>query len=1107
MKMLVKDHIDYSLSYNHFSIYAYHQKFKSSDRLKVAYSISYNIAIFIFLLFFILVPVQSFSQNQPLTLSPDKEITQYDHTIWQSKDGLLQNSVTSIIQSSDGYLWIGTYDGICRFDGTDFTNFKNENAHILKNSYIYSLYEGSDKTIWIGTARAGLVSYKNGTFINHYTNGELPFRNIRTIVQDSTGTLWLGTKQGIVTFKNGKYHVFKSLESQNVNEINCIIITKDHAIWFGTNNNGIIIYKKGKFSRLTKKEGLNSNTIHTLTEDKNGKIWIGTAGGGLNVYHNGRIRYITKKNGLTSNIIDSFIIDREGTIWIGTEGGGVDRIVHGNISHYTTFQGLSNDVIGSLFEDQEGDLWIGTLGGGLNKLRDGKFTSYTTREGLTNNFVWTICSDVKHRIWIGTNGGGINILHNKVVHVVDTSNGLSSNYVRSIYKAQNGLMWVGTYKGVDVISNGHIIRKLTVKSGLSSNKILAINEDSSQNVWIGTSKGLDRYEKGKISTYTTKNGLPDNYIRTIYKDRQNRLWIGTKNGGLSLFKNGSFKDFTVKDGLPSNDIISIYEDHTGTIWIGTFWGGISRFRNGKFVNITSDQGLPDNVIYSIFEDNNHNLWFSCNKGIFRISIQELNDYANGKIDIVSPTLYGNAEGLKNTECNGGNYPAGWQTSNDKIWFPTVGGVAMIDPNHLRRNTVPPNVHIEAVLVDYRKNILHQKDAISAGNHRFVFRYTAISLTSSEHVAFKYKLKGFDTNWISADNRRSAYYTNLPPGTYTFKVIASNNDRVWNTKGSSFTFTIPTPFYKTYWAYSLYSISLFMVFFGFIRWQSEVTRRKELEKFEKEQLKLKAEQEHLKLLATESEARERENQLLLKAQQKEISFEKERREHELSVATAFAQGVEDERARIARELHDHILGSLNIVMRRIQKVLRKFKKRSNGNNNRKILVTDVQNILPDLDKIGQDIRQIMDDLKPGSLDFFGLVEALDGLLNKQIDSVDKPVKLKVTAPSKITTMDAFTKITVFRIFQEAISNAINHADPTHIELYIEEEHDQVIFKLIDDGKGFDFEKTINSIKHRKDKGGHGLMNMLHRATTINAQIYWSQADPHGTIMNLIIPLGD
>lgn len=1054
-------------------------------------------------LFFFSRPV--FSQNKPLTLDPTKEITQYEHTVWQSKDGLLQNSVTAILQSSDGYLWLGTYDGVSRFDGSDFTNFEQQNSKILKNSYIYSLFQSKDNTIWIGTANAGLVAYKNGHFTNFMADGKLPFPTIKTIAQDSNGAIWLGASgTGIVKYKKGKYTIY---HPEGAKRVNCIWVRRNHQIWFGTQDSGVLIYQNGKFTRLTRKNGLNTNRIRTLFEDQSGKMWIGTAGGGLNIFHKGQIvRTITRKNGLTSNIIYSFIIDKEGTKWVGTMGGGLDRIVHNKITHFTTFQGLSNDAVGSLFEDKEGDLWIGTLGGGLNKLRDGKFTTFTTREGLSNDFIWTVCSGPNNEMWIGTNGGGINILHNKLVHVIDTSNGLSGNYVRSIYRVHNGNMWIGTYNGIDIISKRKIIRKLKVKNGLSSNKIFAINEDRHNNIWIGTTHGLDRIHKGHIKTYTTKNGLAGNDIRTLYIDHNDRLWIGTKSGGISVYSNGKFKNFSQKDGLPSNGIISVFQDQNGTIWIGTFLGGISRYKNGKFVTISSSQGLPDNVIYSIFEDKKNNLWFSCNKGIFRVSLKDLNDIADGKIDTLSPTIYGNAEGLKNTECNGNDYPAGWQTSNGKIWFPTVGGVTMIDPNNLRKNTVPPHVHIEAVVIDNKKNILNKNQKIYPGKHRIAFQYTAISLVSTEHVAFKYELKGFDSSWISAKNRRNAYYTNVPPGTYTFRVIASNNDRVWNTKGASFTFTIPTPFYETYWAFGLYTISIFMMLFGFIRWQSEVTHRKELEKFEKEQLKLRAEQEHLQRLATEAEARERENRLRLLSQQKETAFEKERRKHELSVATAFAKGVEEERDRIARELHDHILGSLSIVMRRIQKVLRKFQLNSSQEKkSEQSLIPEVQNILPDLDNIGQDIRQIMDDLKPGSLEFFGLEEALEGLLNKQIDSVDKPIKLKVTAPEDITNMDPFTKTTIFRIFQEAINNAIKHANPSRLELIIEEQEKQIVLSLIDDGTGFDFNETMNSIKHRKDKGGHGLMNMLHRATTINGKIFWEPVKPHGTIMKLIIPV--
>jgi len=1080
--------------------------FQKNHHTGVQSCYSYYRYLFGILFIYFVFPFQVHAQQQQaLTLNPEKAITQYDHSIWQTNDGLLQNSVTCILQTSDGYLWLGTYDGLSQFDGSDFNNFDQKNTNVFKNGYIYSLYESHNKTLWIGTAGSGLISFKNGTF-KSYLNRDTSttYNTIKAITEDSTETLWLGTNgSGIIRFKNGSFAPVRAGASVKAKTINCILNRNNGDLWFGTQDHGILILHKGQFHFFSKKDGLRSNHIRTLFEDNNHKIWIGTENRGLDIYNKGRVTTITQKDGLTSNSILSFIIDRAGIKWVGTEGGGLNRMVKGKITHFTTNSGLSNDVIGSLFEDREGDLWIGTLGGGLNKLRDGKFTTYTTREGLSNNFIWTVYGDSHNNVWLGTNGSGVNILHDHKIQVIDKTNGLSGNVVRSLFEDNSHNMWIGTYHGVNIWHYG-LVKQYTNRNGLSGNKVLAINEDYQHNIWLGTNKGLDRINNGKITKFTTKDGLSGNYIRTIYEDHDHHLWIGTKNG-LSLSYNGSFKSFDTSDGLPSDDVISIYQDNKGTIWIGTFWGGLSRYKKGKFTNITTQSGLPDNVIYSISEDDFHNLWFSSNKGVFKIKLRELNDFADGKIDRINATTYGVAEGMKNTECNGGNYPARWQSPDGKLWFPTVGGITMLDPNNLRKNTLPPHVHIEMLYVDGKQLLPHEDIDLSAGNHRIVFHYTAISLISAAHVKFKYKLQGFDQSWIDAGSRRNAYYTNLPPGEYTFKVIASNNDKVWNTKGSEFTFIIPTPIYKTYWAFGMYTVTIFLALFGFIRWQSDVARNKEIEKSDKEQLRLKAEQERLKRLAAESEARERENNLRLMAQEQEIEFEKERRKHESSVAKAFAHGVEEERERIARELHDHILGSLSFTMRKIQKILRNFLHISDQENLQEDFSNEFKMILPDLEQIGQDIREIMDDLKPGSLEFFGLIESLEALLNKQVDAVNKPVKSRVTSPEKITSLDSFTKITIFRIFQEAVTNALNHANPSLLELNIEQFNDEVVFIFQDDGIGFNFEETILHQKDRKDKGGHGLMNMIHRANTINADINWEQAKPHGTLMKLAIPV--
>lgn len=1032
-------------------------------------------------------------------LNPQKSMSQYKLKNWQTEDGLPQNSVTSIIQTTDGYLWLGTYNGLCRFDGFSFSTLDTLSKSPLSNAYINALYEDRDGGLWIGTRSKGLAFLKNNHLKIFTDKDGLPDNNINSISQDSSGTLWIGTYgKGLVTFKNGVFTTYPHPANMNIHYIETIFTDRFDTVWIGTNGSGILKYKDGRFHTLSQKNGLRNGHIRDIIRDSHDRVWIATSGGGITILDHDTIRHLNTDNGLSSNVILTLYQDNAGTVWIGTEGGGLDRYVDGKISNFSADNGLSNDVISDLYEDNQGDLWMGTLGGGLNRFRDGKFTSYTTREGLSNNFIWTVFVDSLGEVWAGTDGDGVNIIRGNKISVLNHKNGLSGDFIRTIYQDHQGRTWIGTYKGLTILDHGksHILNK---NNGLADDVVLSLYADHHNNMWIGTSGGgLQRFKDGKFTNYTTHNGLPNNYIRAIYEDHKGNIWIGTSGGGFSVLHNGKFSNYDVSDGLSNNIVISFYEDKDGTMWIGTHGGGLSRFKNEHFSNFTIKDGLLDDIIFSIFEDQNGYLWMSSNKGIFKVNRNELNDMAQGNISHVHSIVYGKADGMISTECNGANQPAGWQDKEGRLWYPTVSGVSMINPNKLRINTTPPIIHIKKAVADDHLDLITHPDALRPGSHKIDFTYTAISLNTIDNVQFKYRLMGFDKQWISAGNRRNAYYTNLQPGTYEFKVIACNSDNIWNLQGATLSFVIPTPFYETYWAYAGYIILLFLAILGVVQWQAVVVKKNMAIQFEKEQFRLRAEQEHLQRIAIESKTRERENELKLKAQENETNYQKERRKMEKMVATAFSRGIEEERSRIAIELHDQILGSLSNVMRRIQSSLRRKPDENKGANS-----TD--KVLPELDLISQNIRVIMDDLKPGTIEFFGLVDSLEELIRKHIDSSERTIKFQMNVPDKITNLNYYTKITIYRIFQEAINNAIQHGEPGNIELSIHRSKDCVVFELIDDGKGFEFEETMNELHYRNNRSGHGLMNMIHRANTISAKIHWIRNDLSGTRMKLTVPI--
>jgi ligand-binding sensor domain-containing protein/two-component sensor histidine kinase len=770
-----------------------------------------------------------------LALDKAKSIIQYNHKVWRTEDGLPQNTVRAILQTREGYVWLATEDGLVRFDGIRFVVFDRHNTRQIKSNSIQVLYEDREGNLWVGTD-GGLARCKDGAFtaystadglssdnvgsiyedregnlwvgttggLNRLNQGRvaaytikdgLPASSIRTIFEDRQGNLWVGTTGGLARQTGGKFTTYTVNDGLPANNVGVIYEARDSDLWFGTTG-GLALLKGDGFIAYTNREGLSNNFVWAVHEDGEGNLWVGTDGG-LNRFKDGRFITYTTRDGLSDNSVWSIYEDGSGSLWLGTPGG-LTRLKGGQIDSYTTREGLSNNVVLSLCEDREGSLWVGTETGGLNLFKDRKFSTYTTRDGLPADMIWTVYIGRDGGLWVGSQGGGLSHLDGGKIATYTTRDGLASNIVRAICEDKEGGLWVGTPDGLSKMENGRFIT-YTVLDGLSSNAIWAIHEDGEGALWVGTLGGLSRMKDGKFTVYTAQEGLPDDSVLAIDSGDDNALWIGTRSGGLSLLKDGRFKTYTVDDGLSDNSVRALYEDEDGALWVGTRRGGLRRFKDGKFTVYSSKEGLFDDCVFQILEDGNGSLWMSGTKGVFAVSKNDLNDFADGRIHSITSVSYGTADGMESRECNGGQ-PAGCRGRDGKLWFPTTKGVAMIDPENMRINEEPPPVVIEQVIADEESLDPSRKAELTPGLYRLEFQYTGLSFIAPEKVRFKYKLEGFDKDWVDANNRRVAYYTSIPPGDYTFRVKACNNDGVWNERDASFGFYLKPHFYQTYWFY-------------------------------------------------------------------------------------------------------------------------------------------------------------------------------------------------------------------------------------------------------------------------------------------------------------------
>ncbi|MCP4154686.1 MAG: response regulator [bacterium] len=734
-------------------------------------------------------------------LDPQKKIARYLLTEWGSEE-LPHNRVNDVLQTGDGYLWLATREGLVRFDGFRFRVFDKNNTKQITDNWILTIYEDRRENLWIATKKGGILRYKKGEF----TLAEIPglsHPEITTFFEDSRGNMWIGTQYGLNCLKEGGNTVYTTKQGLSGTKISAVREDDKGNLWIATWGGGLNRLKNGQFAYYLTNEGLADNKISSLYKDNRDRLWIGTQKG-INRIENGKITTYTTEQGLTGNKISSITGDRHGNIWIGTNGSGLNRM-NPMTGEFSAKKGLTGATVLALFEDPEGNLWIGTQSG-LTRIKDSSFTTYTTKNGLSANNVTHINEDRSGNIWIGTFRKGLNRLKDGKITNFKKEHGLVNNTVRSVSEDRQGNLWIGTYGGLNILKDGELLSYKPGKT-LDLGKIYALYCDRNGAIWIGSHRGLNRLKNGEFTTYTTTQGLSDNSVRCITEDKKGRLWVGTDKG-LNLYQGGTegiFYVYNKANGMPGDIIRCIYDDGEGSLWIGTQKGGLIRRKNEKFIQIPIAKMNWSSEVYQVLEDDNGYLWMSSKKGILRLNKNDIDDYCNGKRESVTGAIYGKKNGMMSARCSGAQQSSGCKSSDGKLWFPTRGGVAMLEPNEI--DTQPPQVVIEEIVVDNQKKPVYhikgkEKKELFAGSERIEIHYTALRLKGTNGIRFKYKLEGFDKVWREAGKRRFAYYMNLLPGDYKFHVAAIQEDGIWRETGATLSFYLKPYIYQTTWFYLL-----------------------------------------------------------------------------------------------------------------------------------------------------------------------------------------------------------------------------------------------------------------------------------------------------------------
>jgi ligand-binding sensor domain-containing protein/serine/threonine protein kinase len=706
-----------------------------------------------------------------LALDPTQTVARYHRDAWGAEDGLPQVTVDSLAQTDDGYLWIGTQDGLARFDGVRFEVFDRSNTEALITASISALEQGRDGALWIGSQEGGLVRYREGEFELFDEDDGLPSRWILGMLATDDGALWTGYEYGLTRF-DGSEFVPISLPGDRI-AVTKLAQTTDGTVWVGTRLHGLFRVVGDEVEPAVGNESTVGHPITALHAGSDGSLWVGTEDAGLFHRTEGTTTRFTTADGLTTDSIASLSEDRDGSLWIGTYSGGLCRLRDGHLDCQTLEQGLGADSVGALCEDHEGSLWLGTKARGLQRLRDTTFSAYTTRDGLSCDSARAILEG-EDGIWIGTDAG-LNLLVDGTFREFPQQQAFASHPVMALHESTDGSLWMGAFQ----IGLSRLVDGGWRPPDAELEHVTAIVDDRDGGLLIGSRVGLSRYTDGRVEPIPL--GLTHGHVKALHRARDGSLWMGTHGSGPVRYADGEVQALLPETNGGLSVVLAVYEDADGTLWFGTA-AGLIRHREGVTRVFTAADGLPDDRIYAVLEDDTGHLWLSGNRGVSRVGKASLEAVERGDADAVEVVTYTSTDGMPATECNGGIDPAAMRSEDGRLWFPTMGGVAVVDPSRLYTSDVPPPVVLERVLVEGRPVDPGGPLRLAAGIHHLEIQFTALSFIAPDRMRFRYRLEGFEDDWIDPGARRAAHYTNLPPGSYRFVVSACNADGVWNHEG-------------------------------------------------------------------------------------------------------------------------------------------------------------------------------------------------------------------------------------------------------------------------------------------------------------------------------------
>lgn len=1011
------------------------------------------------------------------------------------EEGLSQSVINAISQDQQGFLWLGTQDGLNRYDGTAFKIYKSEsgNPNSLSDSWVTALFSDSDGFLWVGTHQGGLNRYdpRAGTFTRYQSNladpASLSSGEITVIYQDNAGVLWVGTAKGLNRFDPDSDSFTRFINdpanpaSLSNNSIMDIFQDSRGRLWIGTRS-GLNRFNPGDGSfqvfrnELHNDSSLSHDSVTAIVEDDGGALWIGTSKG-LNRFDQASqafTRYFyqpANPSSLGSDNVNAMLVDRGGSLWIGIDEG-LERFDAENqrFVHYRhdplVRDSLSNSMIFSLYEDRGGILWIGTWGGGVNKYdrRQDKFPYYRHEPRKANSLpdgsVWAIYPEETGQVWIGYSGSGLALFDPVTGQVLATyrqdeknPDSLGSSIVYSILRDSQGILWIGTADGLDQFDEQtgvfiHHRADMNDPDSISGSIVFKIHEDDDGNLWVGTRHGLDRYDRasGKFIHFTDNTGMESSTpfaVTDILDDRNgNDLWVSTLGLGLHRLnrQTGVFESTT---RLPSDIVLEIYQDDDGLLWLSTAGGGLSKFdpATGKFTTYTEADNLPSNFVYCAVPDEQGFLWVGTNYGISKFD-PRTESFEN----------FTRHDGLQSNEFNQGACARG---PDRAIYFGGIAGFNRFFPARIHYSTYQPPVALTSFTYD--GNALEMDGTVEAireitlkwPQDSFEFEFAALSFSEPRKNQYAYMLENFDASWHYINFKRDGRYTNLPGGEYILRLKVANSEGVWNETGAAIKVTVIPPFWQTWWFYSLMGLlAVGLLWGGYqVRVHSILSHKLELER-----------------------------QVTERTREIERLFEQTK---ELAVI--------EERNRLARELHDSAkqkafaaLAQLGTANGLIQQDIRAAK----------LHINEAENLVYD---VIQELTFLIQEMYPLALKEKGLVTSLREYVFEWETRTDIPVSLQA---ENETRLPFEMEQAIYRIAQESLANVARHSRASHAEVSVIYSPEAVKMDVHDDGQGFDISRRPLGI---------GLRSMQERAESLGGRVSIKSVPGNGTSVSVTIPL--